>query len=380
MSAECRLCGREMPVDAVYCPYCGKRIAPLAKSAKKRGNGQGTVYKRGDKYVAEKTLGYFVDESGRKHRKSVKKTFDRKKDAVASLSALESATAQKKSVAFRTVYEKWFDTLTVDKSTQNCYSAAFKYFEALHFVPAPDIDIDDLQECIFSCPCGKRTRQNMKTVIGLIYKYGIPRGYFPEKLNLSDYISIRGDDGAGGVGLPDQYVETIKNSIGTVYGAELVYAHCYLGFRPAEFLALKHPNYDPVQKSFVGGAKTDAGKNRIVTVSPKIQSIVDEYSGKNSEQFFCAPDGSVMDIKSYRDLFYSVLASNRLDNPIFEIAGKKRHTYTPHSCRHTFATLMKRVSGVAEDKLKLIGHTSEEMLRYYQDAPVEDLRKITDLM
>lgn len=55
-----------------------------------------------------------------------------------------------------------------------------------------------------------------------------------------------------------------------------------------------------------------------------------------------------------------------------------RHTYTPHFCRHTFATLMKRVDAASTDKLKLIGHTSDEMLRYYQDVPVEDLRKITD--
>ena len=58
--------------------------------------------------------------------------------------------------------------------------------------------------------------------------------------------------------------------------------------------------------------------------------------------------------------------------------GKFRHKYTPHSCRHTFATLMKRVDGAEKDKLELIGHSSPEMLRYYQDVALDDLRKITD--
>ena len=52
----------------------------------------------------------------------------------------------------------------------------------------------------------------------------------------------------------------------------------------------------------------------------------------------------------------------------------------PHSCRRTFATLMKRVDGADKDKLELIGHTSNEMLRYYQDVSLEDLRRITDAL
>lgn len=56
----------------------------------------------------------------------------------------------------------------------------------------------------------------------------------------------------------------------------------------------------------------------------------------------------------------------------------KRRRYTPHSCRHTFATLMKNVTASDKDKLALIGHTSTEMLRHYQDVNLEDLRKITD--
>lgn len=39
---------------------------------------------------------------------------------------------------------------------------------------------------------------------------------------------------------------------------------------------------------------------------------------------------------------------------------------------------MKRVEGADKDKQELIGHASAEMLRYYQDAPLDDLRKITD--
>ena len=67
-----------------------------------------------------------------------------------------------------------------------------------------------------------------------------------------------------------------------------------------------------------------------------------------------------------------------LPNPTFDVNGQQKHTYTPHSCRHTFATLLKRVPGADKDKLSLIGHASDEQLRYYQDVDLDDLRQITD--
>lgn len=61
-----------------------------------------------------------------------------------------------------------------------------------------------------------------------------------------------------------------------------------------------------------------------------------------------------------------------------EINGVKRRKYTPHSCRHTFSTLMKAVQAPDKDKLALIGHTSTEMPGHYQDVDLESLRRITD--
>ena len=41
---------------------------------------------------------------------------------------------------------------------------------------------------------------------------------------------------------------------------------------------------------------------------------------------------------------------------------------------------MKRVQGADKEKLELIGHTSTDMLRHYQDVDYQDLRRITDAM
>ena len=151
----------------------------------------------------------------------------------------------------------------------------------------------------------------------------------------------------------------------------------YLGFRPAEFLALDVKDYNSKNKAFVGGAKTEAGTNRTVTVSPKIQPYIDQIIGnRTGGPMIKSPKGTNWDYSNFRqDVFYPTLEAIGINNPIGENGV---HKYTPHSCRHTFATLMKRVSGADKDKLELIGHTSTEMLRYYQDVNINDLKSITD--
>lgn len=239
--------------------------------------------------------------------------------------------------------------------------------------------MDNLQECIDDCPKGKRTKENMKALCGLLYKYAIPRHM--ANLNMGQYLVIRAKSGEGENALPDDAVSAIEKNVGIVKGADYILCQCYLGFRPSEFLALDAVNYNRKERAFIGGAKTDAGKNRVVTISPKIQPIIDRLvKDKLSGPVFCNADGKKMDINAYLSLFYDVLEKCGIENPITEADNVKRRKYTPHSCRHTFATLMKCVPGTDKDKLELMGHTSPEMLRHYQDVAFDDLRKITNAL
>lgn len=381
----CRKC-KQTVQDGPYCCQCGARQEVRKQKAKSRGNGQGSVYQlKNGRYLAIKTCGYYLDDSGKKHRVTVSKCFEKKKDAVAALPLLnrentaDGKAERKAKITFKELYDLWLPTHRAGKDTLGNYKAAFKYFSPLYHERAGDVDVDDLQECIDECPRGKSTKRNMRTTVGLMYKYGIPRGYFPEKLNLADYLTISGDEGAGGVGLPMDYLEAIRNASESLPGADYVLAQCYLGFRPSELLALRVEDYSAKERAFVGGAKTEAGKNRTVTVSPKIQPIIDRLTaGKTTGQVFCTKDGGALTLRAYRAMFYSVLDALGLENPTFVVHDQQKHTYTPHSCRHTFATLMKRVDGADKDKLALIGHSSDEQLRYYQDVDLNDLRRITD--
>ena len=374
---RCRKCKAELPEGAKFCPACGTK-QNLTQKPKSRGNGQGSVFKRGSTWTAIRTLGYTLDMDGKLHRQTASKGgFKTKSEAIAYLPLLTATQEAKAAPTLDQLYEAWEPTHQASRSTINCYRAAYKYFAPLANQRFKDIDIDDLQECVDECQKGKRTKENMKALAGLLYKYAIPRHH--AEMNLGQYIRIKASAADEKEALPMEAVNALMAARRSIPYAGYIVAQCYLGFRPSELLALDAKDYDRQERAFVGGAKTEAGTNRLVTVSPKIQPIIDELiKGRITGQVFCREDGGPLTISVYRDAFYNALDAIGFDNPMVGEGDARRHRYTPHSCRHTFATLIKGVQAPDQDKLKIIGHTSTEMLRHYQDTDLESLRRITD--
>lgn len=368
-TVKCSRCGSVVPA-AKYCCDCGKQLIRAA-SPKKRGNGQGTVFRVGNKWKAMITVGYWWDENMKRHRKTRSKTFVRKTDAVAALVTLRDEKPQKVSCSLKDLYDRWEPTHKAGASTMGCYRAAFKYFEDLWFTKVDELTVDDLQECLDECGKGKRTQENMRALMGLLMKYAVPRKIC--EMNLAQFLTINAEAGSHRPGFSQEDLHKIQKNVCSNTRIAVIMCMVYTGFRPSEFLALKGKDYDRERQTLTGGSKTAAGRNRIVTVSPKIQPFIPSVGADE-------PLWGEWDLKSFTEkVFYPALRECGIENPIVEVGGGvKRHKYTPHSCRHTFATLMKSVPGADKDKLELIGHASSEMLRYYQDVGLEDLRKITD--
>ena len=211
----------------------------------------------------------------------------------------------------------------------------------------------------------------MKVTAGLLYKYAIPRRYTDR--NLAEYLRVTGEDSVERPVFTADQIKALKKAAENGDDmAATIYCHIYLGYRPHELVTLTIDMYDEETRSFRHGIKTDAGKDRVVTISPKIQPYIDRFIGdRTTGAVFSAETGQAYTDNSYRASFYECLEKLEIKAP----EGKK---LTPHCCRHTFATLVKKINAPDKDKLELIGHTSIEMLQHYTHVNTDDLRRITD--
>ena len=365
----CKKCKKEIPDESKFCNLCGAKQV-REKSTKKRGNGQGTVYKdKNGKWIAEYTIGWDEEDGTLTRKKRKKRGFATKADAIAYIPNLKQDLPQQDmNVKFKDLYKKWLDghTEKVTQSTINCYKSAYKYFSTLYYVEIAKIRTEHMQKCIDECPHGKRTKENMKALGTSLWRYAMQLDIVDR--NYAEYIYIHKEEQAEKIAFSKAQLDTMWKNVDKVPNIKYVLTLCYTGMRLSEMLGAMTENYDPEGGYFITGVKTDAGKNRTITISPKIRPFFADF-GQGKHLF------TELSAKKFRnDLFYPALQSLNLD----VLDEKGDHVYTPHCCRHTFATLMKNVDAPATDKQKLIGHAKFEMTAHYTHTDIESLKKITD--
>lgn len=365
---NCKKCGKELDASWITCPYCGRK-AVVEKKRPRRGNGLGGAYKRGKTWTARVTVGWKVKDGRPVPIPKTKGGFKSETEALRYCSTLlKDPQIPKYTETLRQLYDRWeaFYAPRIDEQTMKTYVAAFKWFKSVEHRPIVDLTTAELQSCIDACPRGRSTLDNMRTVCGHVFRYA-ESNKIPVK-NLSSFLYTASVKKGTRRAFTDEEFQRIKNAVGVLPYADYVYCFCYFGWRPNEMLSMPKARYDAEHRCLIGGFKTPAGTDRIVTISPKVQFIIDAQMRTPGEWLFPEKENWQLIDDEYflRNCF----------KPLMDRLGIEGTT--TYSCRHTFSNLLKKVPGSDTDKAALMGHADASMTKYYQSADYASLLAITD--
>lgn len=359
----------------MICCYCGRHIIVEKTSKAKRGNGQGTAYKRGKTWTVNVTVGWWSDDDGKLHQKRITKGgFAKKADALAYAQTLKKGPFAAPSITMEKLFTQWEEAYKsrCGASTMAGYKAAFKHYTLLHCRRIDTIKPAELQARIDACKNGKRTKQMMKVVAGLLWKYAMDNDLVQK--NIASNLYTGNDQTTTREPFTDLEVKRIRQAMDTEPYASYVIVLCFTGFRPGELLALTK---DAVHKTetgviyLVGGGKTEAGTDRIVPVPPWLADVIQQRLADPVSKKYLFPDletGKKLSHDDFREKHFAPMMER------LGITGK-----VPYSARHTYSNLLKNISGDSGDKARLMGHTDYAFTQErYQSSALDDLVALTN--
>ena len=374
----CVKCGKNIPDDGRFCPYCGtdqKAAARVKKNKRTRANGEGAIHKnKNGKWTAAITI------SRTPRKRITKNTFRTKAEAVAWVEHMHENRIFTRARTLRQLYDEWdpWYAPRVTERTMDGYRGSFKHLVSLYDVQVDRITAAMLQDCIDKCPSGHRTKQMIKCTASLLMKYAMDNNIIVRNPAANLYIG----NGATTHYEPitDEELDRIEAS-GQDY-SEYVVAMCYLGFRPTEFFNLKKTDLKECDgiRYLVGGIKTEAGKNRQVTIPPRIVDIINDRMNVVGTDYLFP---RVCRNKKGDFVGYSIMSRGYWSEHVFKpmmkelgIEGK-----VPYSSRHTYSNKIGDVDGADKDKAALMGHVDYTTTKkHYQSSDLKHKEDITNKM
>lgn len=339
---ECIKCKAEVPEGAIFCPWCGrKQSGPPLKKYRKRSNGTGSIYKlqgrRAKPWAATKNrilIGTFAT------RGEAQKALERITDQDIS---------DKYNLTFAQVYEAWrpVHAREVTKGQMQSYAGAYKACTALHDQKFRTLRKSDFEaELIKREEAGyaKSTCEKMLQLFGQLSKWALEEGIVLR--NHAANVRTVATQKSEGNPFTTEEIKLILSS--SAPAAQIAAIMLATGARPGEVLRaeLEHCH----DGFFIGGSKTEAGRDRCITVAqfglPAYNDLRARSMAAGGSLLVSAYEGN-KDVKNF---------AQRDFKPLMTSLGLEGHT--PYDCRHTYITLATR-SGVPPQILRrLVGHAS----------------------
>ncbi len=346
----CKKCKKEIPDGSVFCNHCGKKQTVTAAKHRKRAHGSGTIrkdtrYKNPYIAIAPSTR----NGAGRTYIGS----YPDMKSAQAALEEfIKNGRPQLYGATLADIYKLWSDVHYREIQKPEVWRSMWKWYEPLYDMKMSDLRTAHFQEIVSKAKTGS-TADKLKSLAVMLCKYALENDIINK--NYAEFVRIPKFEKSEKVIFTTEQINTLWQHTDDKR-VQVILAMIYMGFRLGEIVSLTK---DSVHDYYViGGIKTEAGINRVIPFPPNIPEIKDFFKSWISE----SNQGTILPVneKGFRDKwFYPVL--NELGMIEGQITNKgwkfsKKNHLTPHSTRHTFASLSASAGMRPENLQKIIGH------------------------
>lgn len=359
---KCIKCNQQIPDKSIFCNYCGIRQQEKPKrNTKKRGNGQGTVYRReSGKWQAEITLGYEIKNGKCCRKRMTKGGFAKKKDAIAYLTALQSGKDKPKQITIAELWKLFQDSRMqkLSSSRQKAYQTAYKKISgAVSYRKIDDFTVQELQTIIDTFGTSFHTKSDIRNLLSLLYQIAMRDDYTDK--NKAIYIQLPHHVTREREILTDEEINIIWEDYQKAPSP--VTAHLlmmlYTGIRPGELLTIRKENINLEQQYLTGGIKTEKGKKRKIILPDKILPVVNYLlSMTTTENLSC-----------YRTAYFF-----RRDWKLKKAELGIRENLELYCCRHTYVTRLTALKISPAMLQELAGHKDYETTLAYTHLSIHD--------
>ena len=270
-------------------------------------------------------------------------------------------------ITLQELFDLWEEKRAVKLGTSNRSSlkSAYKNCSKLGKVRYKQIKSYQMQDCIDSCGCGYSTQGAIKNLWGHLDRFALEL----------DIISKRCSDLLTSDPIPETTKEIFTDEeVSRLWEnqnfpwVDSVLFFLYTGFRISEMIDLRTETVNLQEWTLTGGTKTAAGKNRLIPIHSKIQSIVQKRFEQSKSGYLFEHNGKKLNQTQYREFWAAVMEALKMD-------------HTPHECRHTFRS---RLDSAGANKVcidRLMGHKSKGTgERVYTHKNIEELRLNIELI
>lgn len=323
-------------------------------------NGYGNVVKlKGNRRKPYAVRVYYTDTSGAvpKRKQKYLGYFSDQKAALTFLSEYNSGHVVKEHekyadvLTFSELYYKWQkyrQSLKTNPSASSWknYNIAFNFYSAIHDRKITSLRHQDLQDCITAHNSKSvSTIGNMRAIVRGMWQYAIMNELLTN--DITQHLVFEGVENGTPIHtrFTDAEIGALWGALGAINNVDIVLIYIYTGMRPVELLDVFSKDVHIKEKYMIGGAKTEAGRNRIVPLHDAIIPLVQYHLDKNREYLITNKYGNHYTRAVYHNTNWNT------------VMRRMNMLHSPHDCRYTFAALADQVSMNETCRKIIMGHS-----------------------